>query len=225
VIVDPFAVKRFSRWHPIRLGHKWLAVTAEWEARRRYSRYALPEKLWETLPALPEVDWDSTSVTPMQMRHLLQALAVTESLTGTAVVEVGCFRGVTTRCLAAATGRTFVAVDPYQGYGGAEADHACFRQRIAGLDNVVHEAKTSGNAARNWTHGPISFIFIDALHDYVNTSFDIKTWAPKLVPGGILALHDIDQRAYAGTRRAAFETLRQFELVAHPDNLALFVAR
>jgi predicted O-methyltransferase YrrM len=225
VSIDPFVVKRYPRWHPSRLAHKSLALAYEWEARRRYDRYALPEIVWEPLPPVPEADWDATSVTPMQMRHLLRAVAATESLADTVIVEVGCFRGVTTRCLARATYRTVVAVDPFQGYGGAGADRDAFRQRIAGKGNVIHEQKTSGHAARDWAHGPASLIFIDALHDYVNTSFDITVWAPKLVEGGILALHDVDQPAYAGTRRAAFESLRRFELVAHPDNLALFVAR
>jgi hypothetical protein len=48
-------------------------------------------------------------------------------------------------------------------------------------------------------------VFINAVHDYVNTSFDIEAWLPKLVPGGILALHDTDQ--------------------AHPPNLAIFMTR
>jgi hypothetical protein len=48
-----------------------------------------------------------------------------------------------------------------------------------------------------------------------------------LVPGGILALHDTDQEGFAGTRRAAFEAHGdgRFELLAHPPNLTLLVAR
>jgi predicted O-methyltransferase YrrM len=225
VRMDPFAVKRYPRWHPVRLAFKSLAVTNEWEARRGFARYVLPEKPWDDLPPLPEIDWAGTSVTPLQMRHLLRALAMTDSQVGTVVVEVGCFRGETTRCLAGATSRTVIAVDPFQGYGGADADFAHFRRNVAGLDNVLHEPKTSGEAAANWKHGPASMIFIDAVHDYVNTSFDINAWLPKLAPGGLLALHDIDQAAYAGTRRAAFELLGRLELLAHPDNLALYIAR
>ncbi len=150
---------------------------------------------------------------------------MTDSQIGTVVVEVGCFRGETTRCLAGATSRTVVAVDPYQGYGGASADFAHFRRNVAGLANVVHEPKTSGEAARTWKHGPASMIFIDAVDDYVNTSFDINAWLPKLAPDGVLAQHDIDQAVYAGTRRAAFELRGRLELLAHADNLALYVAR
>ena len=113
------------------------------------------------------------------------------------------------------------------GYGGAEAEFAHFRARTAGLDNVLLERTTSGAAATHWRHGGARLLFIDAVHDYVNTSFDIATWSPLLVPGGILALHDTDQAIFAGTRRAAFEAHRgdRFELLAHPSNLTLFVAR
>jgi hypothetical protein len=225
---DPFAIKRLPKWHPKRLAFKSHAMTIEWAARRRYDRYALPEKVLANLPAPPpETAWENTSVTAPQMQHLLHALAMTERFADTVIVEVGSFRGETTRCLAGATARTVVAVDPYSGYGGAEAEFDHFRRRVAGLGNVVLERKTSGAAAGAWRHGPASFLFIDAVHDYVNTAFDIATWSPLLIPGGILALHDTDQEIFAGTRRAAFEAHGhdRFELLAHPSNLTLFVAR
>jgi Methyltransferase domain len=225
---DPFAIKRLPKWHPRRLAFKSHAMTIEWEARRRYDRYALPEKILPDLPVLsPEISWENTSVTTLQMQHLLHALAMTERFAGTVVVEVGSYRGETTRSLAGATARTIVAVDPYSGYGGAEVEYEHFCRQASGLGNVVLERTTSGAAARQWRHGPVSFLFIDAVHDYVNTAFDIATWAPLLVPGGILALHDTDQEIFAGTRRAAFEThgRDRFELLAHPSNLTLFVAR
>src|SRR5262249_49239195 len=122
MLADPFALKQIPKWHPRRLAHKTMAVAQEWEARRRFGRYGLPEKLLPDLPPEPGADWASTSVTPLQMRHLLLALARTEKRADTVVVEVGCFRGETTRCLARATRRTVVAVDPFRGYGGAEDD-------------------------------------------------------------------------------------------------------
>jgi hypothetical protein len=219
---DPFAVKRLPKWHPRRLAFKSRAISDEWEARRRFGRYALPEKV---LAGLPEVAWENTSVTLLQMRHLLHALAMTEHLAGTVVVEVGAYRRETTRCLARATSRTIVAVDPFIGYGGAESEYRQFQTRIAGLGNVVHERKTSGEAAQAWAHGPVSLMFTDAVHDYVNTSFDIETWSRMLVPGGVLALHDTDHEGFPGTRRTAFEALGRFDLLAHPPNLTLLAAR
>lgn len=225
---DPFVIKRLPKWHPKRLAFKSHSLRIEWESRWRYHRFALPERILADLPPLPaDIAWPNTSVTPLQMQHLLRALALTEHFADTVVVEIGSFRGETTRCLALASARTVVAIDPYSGYGGAEAELSQIRQRVAGLENVVLERATSGAAARVWRHGPVSFLFIDAVHDYVNTSFDIATWSPLLVPGGILALHDTDQEVFAGTRRAAFETHgeERFELLAHPSNLTLFVAR
>ena len=68
----------------------------------------------------------------------------------------------------------------------------------------------------------MSLIFIDALHDYVNTAFDIEAWSSLLVEGGMLACHDTDQQCFAGTRKAVFEASSQFSLFAHPDNLTIF---
>jgi hypothetical protein len=225
---DPFVIKRLPKWHPRRLAFKTHTMKIERDARRRYERYALTEKVLADLPLLDhEIAWQNTSVTPLQMQHLLHALGLTERFADTVVVEVGSFRGETTRCLARATARTIVAVDPYSGYGGAEAELDVFRERASGLKNVVLKRATSGVAARGWRHGPVSLLFIDAVHDYVNTSFDIATWSPLLVPGAILALHDTDQEIFAGTRRAAFEAHGdgRFELLAHPANLTLLLTR
>jgi predicted O-methyltransferase YrrM len=181
--------------------------------------------IWDGLPETPQVEWDDTSVTREQMKHLLKALSMAEGSVEGVVVEVGSYRGETTRCLANATKRKVIAVDPYQGYGGAEHDFERFRSKVGGLGNVLHERKTSGEASRGWSHGPACFVFIDAVHDYDNTSFDVEAWLPKLRPGGLLALHDVDQSIFAGTRRAAFELSRRLELAAHPDNLAIYRVR
>jgi len=225
MLVDPFSVKAYPRWHPRRLAFKTRSAAREWTSRRGYDRNALPTKVWGDLPDSPDVDWTETSVTPEQMGHLLKALEATEALDGSVVVEVGSFRGETTRRLARATRRTIVAVDPYQGYGGADADYERFRSKVEGLPNVVHERRTSGEASRDWRHGRAGLVFIDAVHDYDNTSFDVEAWLPKLAPGGVLALHDVDQAIFPGTRRAAFELQGRLELLAHPDNLAIFAAR
>jgi hypothetical protein len=45
---------------------------------------------------------------------------------------------------------------------------------------------------------------------------------PLVVSGGIIALHDVDQQGFAGTRRAAAELLGAYPLFAHVDNLVAF---
>lgn len=221
---DPFAVKQYPKWHPIRLTFTARARLTEREARLNFKRYLLPDKVIENLPDCPNADYSNTAVTPKQMQYLLSGLLATESYHDTVVVEIGCYRGVTTQVLAQNTARQVIAIDPYIGYGGCEQDYEHFKMNTNNLSNVIHEKNTSGAAFRNWKYNEVSFVFIDAVHDYVNTVFDVESWSSLLVKGGILAMHDTDQLCFAGTRKAVFETLfdqTNFELFAHTDNLTL----
>ncbi|NEP01919.1 MAG: class I SAM-dependent methyltransferase [Symploca sp. SIO2E9] len=218
---DPFAIKKYPKWNLKRLTFTAKARLIEQEARRNFQKYALPEKLIANLPSAPDIDYSNTAVTPIQIQHLLQALSATEYLIDTVVVEVGSYRGVTTQVLANATSRKVIAVDPYIGYGGSDQDYCYFQKSIAGLPNVIHERVSSGEAVRNWRHSRVSLVFIDALHDYVNTAFDIEAWSSLMVKGSILAMHDTDQYSFAGTRKAVFEACNQKKQFAHPNNLTL----
>lgn len=218
---DPFAIKRYFKWHPKRLAFTAKARLIEQEARWNFQKYPLPTKVLSNLPPAPVVDYLNTAVTPIQMQHLLHAVSATEHLTDTAIVEVGCYRGVTTQVLASATSRKVIAVDPYIGYGGSDDDYRHFQNNIAGLLNLTHERMSSGEAVRTWKHGSVSLVFIDAVHDYVNTAFDIEAWSSLMVKGGILAMHDTDQYCFAGTRKAVFEACYKAEQLAHPSNLTL----
>ena len=219
---DPFFLKKYPKWYPQRLLFTAQARLIEKEAQWNFDRYALPPKINSNLPETPTIDYQNTAVTPIQMQHLLEAVSATEHLTDTVIVEVGCFRGVTTQALAKATSRQVIAVDPYIGYSGFEEDYAQFKKNTEFLPNVSHERKASGDAVKSWSYPPVSLVFIDAVHDYVNTSFDIEAWSSLLVKGGMLACHDTDQRYFAGTRKAVFEVSSKFSLFAHPDNLTIF---
>ena len=104
------------------------ARLVEKEAKFNFERYGLPEKILTNLPNAPEVDYQNTAVTPLQMQHLLSAVEATEHLQNTVIVEIGCFRGITTQALAKATSRQVIAVDPYIGYGGFEEDYLYFKK-------------------------------------------------------------------------------------------------
>ena len=68
-----------------------------------------------------------------------------------------------------------------------------FRRTIdrAGLnDTVVPVVAGTGLAGRYW-QTPLGMVFIDGGHSEVAALADYRTWAPCLVAGGILAIHDI----------------------------------
>lgn len=218
---DPFSLKGYPRWHPKRLLPTLVARLQERLAYLRFEDYQLPYCSLEELRPCPDYDKGDTAVTDSQMQHLLKAAT---AVNGGTIVEVGCYRGVTTRCLAeAVTPVHVIGVDPFIGWGGADDDYEAFTCRIAGLENVIHERCTSGEAARNWSHGSVKFVFIDAVHDYWNTSYDLQVWDKHLEVGGILAAHDTDHAQFAGTRRAVAEILdsRSYELYAHVENLTI----
>lgn len=223
---DPFAIKRLPRWHPQRLIPTLQARFDERVARWRFQRYALPLKPLDDLPPLASPpDWSNTALRHGDLQHLgaVCCLCERDKIPG-GIAEIGCYRGVTTRFLAETVpSRSIFAVDPFMGYGGEESDYQIFLLNIGHLDNIHHLRMTSGEAFHQWTYGPLAFVFIDAVHNYANTSFDIAAWGSLLVPGGFLAAHDTDNPGFAGTRRAIYEAAMQpeYELFAHPSNLTI----
>lgn len=222
--LDPFAVKRHPKWHPYRFLYTLWARRNELTARQRFNNCTIPGLTLGDLPAVPEVDWQHTEVRPEQLAHLLAGIRATESLTG-CCVEVGAYRGETAAALAAATSRPYFLVDPYIGYGGSTSDLEQMQRRTKGLSNVTHLLQSSGQAAATWTNGAVSFVFIDAVHDYVNARFDFAAWSRLVVLGGIVAFHDTDNPAFAGVRRAVHEIAPPWELFAHVPDLVMLIKR
>jgi predicted O-methyltransferase YrrM len=63
--------------------------------------------------------------------------------------------------------------------------------KTAGLeDTVVPIVTTSALAGRYWTT-PLGMVFIDGGHSFEAALCDYRCWAGHIVPGGILAIHDI----------------------------------
>lgn len=62
---------------------------------------------------------------------------------------------------------------------------------ISGLhDTVVPMVTASEVASRMWST-PLSMVFIDGSHAYPSVFSDYVAWSSHLIPGGILAIHDI----------------------------------
>lgn len=63
--------------------------------------------------------------------------------------------------------------------------------RKAGLDEtVVPVVSSSAVASRHW-HTPLGMVFIDGGHSEEAAQTDYRSWVTHIVPGGILAIHDI----------------------------------
>ena len=219
---DPFSFKRWSKCDPRRLSFVvWSRLQEQW-SRSRFDRFQIP--LDSTNPPGTPVIYEQTdtAVTLEQAALLIAALQSTEHMPEP-VVEVGCYRGVTTKLLATNTTRKFIGVDPFAGYGSAEQDLKIFRDRVENITNLIHLRCTSGDAARQLINDRFSFVFIDAVHDYVNVRFDSIAWCSLLQKNGLIAFHDTDNSKFAGTRRAVFELMRGrlLNLEKHVGNLVI----
>ena len=86
-------------------------------------------------------------------------------------------------------------------------DYQLFLERMRRLDidfiNILRE--DSGQAASWFEDKTVDFVFIDANHDYEHVCGDIRSWLPKIRPGGILAGHDYGEPC--GVKQAVDELI------------------
>jgi predicted O-methyltransferase YrrM len=120
------------------------------------------------------------------------------------ILEIGSYKGKSTVGLASIAQRyglgPVVAVDPHTapavtdfGHGAEQSSWDDFRAslRAAGVDgNVEAHRAYSRDLAREWTR-PIRFLWIDGDHTYRGAKEDIDSFGRFLVPGAIVALHDV----------------------------------
>jgi len=168
-------------------------------------------------------------------------------------LEIGSYCGKSTIYLGTACqaqGATLFALDhhrgseehqPGEGYhdpglydedAGAMDSFREFRKNLcaAGLENtVVPVVAPSAVAARHWAT-PLSLVFIDGGHSLGAAMMDYESWAPKIVSGGVLAIHDIFPNPGEGGQ-APYKVLQralasgQFEEMRRVKTLALLRAR
>jgi predicted O-methyltransferase YrrM len=68
-----------------------------------------------------------------------------------------------------------------------------FRKTLRDLDledTVIPIVARSATVARFW-RTPLSLVFIDGSHTFEAASTDYRVWAPHIMPGGLLLIHDI----------------------------------
>ena len=159
-----------------------------------------------------------------------QALAQAPSA---AIVEVGSYCGRGTIVLAAVVAATgsparVHAVDAFDGVVGAAGaglrrlaptlDRFTRNLARAGLTGVVRVRQ--GQSAQIAWDGPIGLLVVDGLHDYASVAADFRHFEPGLVPGGLVAFHDVADY-FPGVKAFVAEVLRQggFERVAQAGSL------
>jgi hypothetical protein len=92
--------------------------------------------------------------------------------------------------------------DLYDAQGAQMNSFEVFRQTVdrAGLGEVVVPlVAASGVVARGWST-PLAMVFIDGGHSREAAMTDYRSWASHVLPGGILAIHDIFEDPDAGGR-------------------------
>jgi len=143
----------------------------------------------------------------------LHALASAAARLG-ACLEVGSYCGKSTLYLGTACreqGQVLFAVDHHRGSeehqpgeeyhdpdlldgpSGRMDSFSAFRATLAraGLEEtVVPVVAASALAGRHW-HTPLALVFIDGGHSRAAALTDYHTWARHVVPGGVLAIHDV----------------------------------
>ncbi|MFW5925656.1 MAG: class I SAM-dependent methyltransferase [Myxococcota bacterium] len=130
------------------------------------------------------------------------------------VLEVGSYCGKSSVYLGSGvreTGGTLVCLDHHRGSeehqpGEAYHDPALFDAEAERMDSLSELRRTirkaglertavllvtdSRTAARLWNE-PLGMVFIDGGHSLASARTDYEGWAPKVAPGGILAIHDL----------------------------------
>ncbi len=161
-----------------------------------------------------------------QEGHALFRLAATGPGAG-AIVEIGSFLGRSTAFLAAgsrsAEREKVVAVDHFRGSPEHQPGQAFACETLAkegstfprfqanlkrlGLsEQVTPVVASSGEAASRWS-GPVRLLFIDGDHSYEESRADFERWSGFVVPGGLIAFHDVE--VWPGVTRFYRELMRE----------------
>jgi predicted O-methyltransferase YrrM len=172
--------------------------------------------LVRVLDSMEAVDgWFYRSEGELLCKSLMRSMV---KLQGNAIVEIGSYLGRSTIALGltikmAESDLKVYAIDPHEGVvtypGGPEQlspTFEGFRKNIeaAGISDIVVPIIKKAHEVV-WDR-PISFMFIDGLHDYKSVSGDFRNFEKWVVPDGWVAFHDYAEN-WPGIKRCVDEIL------------------
>ena len=114
--------------------------------------------------------------------------------------EIGVYKAEYTKILCS-TGLKIYAIDPYLAYDDynepnrdfqARQDYICRKvcKRMASYPNCTVIRKTSMDAVKDFKHGDLDFVYIDAHHGFKYVAEDLWEWSKIVKKGGIISGHD-----------------------------------
>ena len=123
-----------------------------------------------------------------------------------AIVEIGSWRGKSTTCLGlgskAGQQVPIYAIDPH---GGSTWEDFLANIERAGIADLVTPIRERSQVAAAGFDRPIELLFIDGNHEYEFVLEDFKRWVPKVIDGGVVAMHDTTW--FTGPKRVAEERI------------------
>ncbi|HEV3412131.1 MAG TPA: CmcI family methyltransferase [Puia sp.] len=141
------------------------------------------------------------------------------------LVEIGSYQGKSTvlmasvACACSSEAKVY-AIDPHEGMVGAadqglhsvKPSYDLFQANIreAGLSAIVETIRQYSYLV-NWQK-PVSLLFIDGLHDYLNVARDFRHFAEWVQSGGYIVFHDYADY-YPGVRAFVDEVLQYGEYI------------
>lgn len=117
------------------------------------------------------------------------------------IVEIGSWAGGSATWLGAGAkhgrGAHVTCIDPWEDWIDPPPEQSIVLgdDALAHVLEVTDQTRTmalrapSLTVAPMWTR-PIGMLFIDGLHTYEACRDDLAAWSPKVVPGGVIAVHD-----------------------------------
>lgn len=154
----------------------------------------------------PEIDNIDGWLVPGQEKWLYETAKSLRD--GARIVEIGCFNGRSTSCFAFAcrgSRKHVFSIDLFGGlYADAESRPETAR-KVAddflpvwranmdknGLSDYVTPLRGNSHDIAGIWSAPIDMLFIDGSHVYEDVVKDFDNFFPHVVPGGIVAMHDV----------------------------------